>query len=93
MLTKRKLRESGADVEDNYVCCLECVFGEKPISRRLWPLVWPTDAVSFLLLRCVQEEKNGNNPHTGDCVKKKKFQNIMSSTSPKGSELAENLYF
>jgi hypothetical protein len=45
----------------NYVCCLECVFGEKPIRRGLWPLVSPTDPVSFLLLRCFQKEKNGNN--------------------------------
>ena len=79
--------------ERTITCVVSSVFGEKPISRRLWPLVSPADSASFLLLRCVQEEKNGNNPHTGDCVKKKKFQNIMSSASPAASELEENVHF
>jgi hypothetical protein len=91
VLTKRKLCESGADRVDNYLYCFERVFGEKRISRSLWPLISPADSETFLLLKCVQEEKNGNNPHTGDCAKKE-FQN-MSSTSPATSELAENVYF
>lgn len=89
---KRKLRESGADGADNYVCCFECVFGEKLISGRLWPLVSLANPMSLLLSRCVQEEKNGSN-HKGECVKKKAFQNIMSSTSPAAFELEENMCF
>jgi hypothetical protein len=74
MLTKRKLRESGADGADNYVCCFERVFGEKSISKRLWPLISHADPMSFLLLRRVQEEKNGNNPHMGHCVKRRSLK-------------------
>jgi hypothetical protein len=42
--------------------------------------------VSFLLLRYVQEEKNGNNPDIEDCVKKKKFSKYNASTSPAASD-------
>ena len=94
ILTKRKLRESGADGANNCMRCFECVFGEKTLSRRLWPLVSPTDPVLFLLLIWVQEKKKqGNNPRTVDCLEKKRFQNAVSSPSPAESELADNVYF
>ena len=74
MLTKGELHEIGFRIENNCMRCFECAFGKKAISSRLWPHCPPADPVLFLLVRYVKEKRYGNNPRTGDYLKKK-FKN------------------